>query len=52
VSLFLSGIWVQRKQNGYNFNTGAGVSSTAPAGNPYSNKVSSSLISVGTSFSW
>jgi predicted porin len=52
VSLFLSGIWQERKQNGYNFNTGQGVSAAAPAGNPYNNKISSNLISIGTSFSW
>ena len=52
VSLFLSGIWEDRKQNGYNFITGQGVSATAVAGNPYSNRVSSNLITIGTSFSW
>ena len=52
VSLFLDGAWQQRKQNGYNFVTGQGVSATAPGGNPYSNKVSSNVIAVGTSFSW
>jgi hypothetical protein len=52
VSLFLSGIWETRKQNGYNFNTGQGVSAAAPGGNPYSNKVTANVISLGTSFSW
>jgi hypothetical protein len=52
VSLFLSGLWMQRKQNGFNFLTGQGVTAAAPGGNAYSNKVSSSLIAVGTSFSW
>ena len=52
VSLFLSGLWEERKQNGFNFITGQGVSAAAPGGNPYSNKVSSSIISIGTSFSW
>lgn len=52
VSLFLSGLWQQRKQNGYNFITGQGVSAAAPGGNAYSNKVRSDLLAVGTSFSW
>ena len=52
VSLFLSGLWGQRRQNGYNFLTGQGVSATAPQGNAFSNKVSSSIISLGTAFSW
>ncbi|MGI4951213.1 MAG: porin [Janthinobacterium lividum] len=52
VSLFLSGLWSERKQNGFNFNTGQGVSATAVAGNAYSNKVTSSIVSIGTSFSW
>ena len=52
VSLFLSGIWMERKQNGFNFITGQGVTTASPQGNPFSNKVSSNLVAVGTSFSW
>ncbi len=52
VSLFLSYLYNERKQNGYNFITGQGVSAATPAGNAFSNKVTSSLISLGTAFSW
>ena len=52
VSIFFEGSWEQRKQNGYNFITGQGVSATAPGGNLFSNKVSSNLVALGTSFSW
>ncbi|HYZ62579.1 MAG TPA: porin [Acetobacteraceae bacterium] len=52
VSIFLSYLWGQRKQNGFNFNTGQGVSATSPQGNPFSNKMTSNLISLGTAFSW
>ena len=53
VSIFLSGLWGERKQNGYNFVTGAGVTAaTGSAGSLASNKVTSSLIGIGTAFSW
>jgi predicted porin len=52
LSLFVSGIWEERKQNGFNFVTGQGVSAAAPGGNLYSNKVTTNVIAVGTSFSW
>ena len=58
VSFFLSGIAEQRKQSGFNFITGQGVSAVAvngvggPGGNPYSNKIISRVISLGTSFTW
>jgi len=53
VSLFVSGLWMERKQNGYDFITGSGVTAvTGAAGTTTHNKVTSSLISLGTSFSW
>jgi len=52
VSLWLSGIYYERKQNGYNFVTGQTVSAATPGGNPYSNKVSGSIVAIGTAFSW
>ncbi len=52
VSVFLSALWGQRKQAGYNFVTGQGVTAAAPGGNPFSNNVSVSAVSLGTAFSW
>jgi len=52
LSLFASYVYSQRKQGGYNFITGQGVSATAPGGNPYNNKVTSQIFAVGTGFSW
>jgi len=52
VSLFLSYLWGERRQNGFNFVTGQGVTTTSPQGNPYNNKVQSQLLSLGTAFSW
>jgi len=52
LSVFLSYLYTQRRQNGYNFTTGAGVTAAAPGGNPNSNKVIANLVSIGTSFSW
>ena len=52
VSLFLSYLWGERRQNGFNFITGQGVTAANPNGNPYNNKVESQLISLGTAFSW
>jgi predicted porin len=52
-SVFLSGLWGERKQNGYNFVTGAGVTAATGAGGQTSgNKVSVSAVSIGTSFAW
>jgi predicted porin len=48
VSLFLSYLWSQRKQNGYNFETGA---TTGAAASQF-NKVDGQILSVGTSFAW
>ena len=45
VAIYLSGIWEERKQNGYNFITGA-------SNNALNNKVSASVYGVGTSFAW
>ncbi len=52
VSIFLSALWGERKQAGYNFITGQGVTATTPGGNPFSNNVSVSAVSLGTAFSW
>ena len=52
LSVFLSYLYTQRTQSGYNFITGAGVTAAAPGGNPNGNKVTAQLISIGTSFSW
>lgn len=52
VSLFLHYTYVQRKQNGFNFVTGQGVTATTPAGNAGSNKVVGQIFAVGTGFSW
>ncbi len=52
LSLFASYLYGERKQNGYNFITGQGVSGGSAAGNPYANKVSSQIFAVGTGFSW
>ncbi len=52
LSLFLSYLWSERKQNGYDFVTGQGVSTANPGGTLFNNKVTSQLISLGTAFSW
>ena len=52
LSLFASYLYSDRKQSGYDFITGQGVSSTTPGGNPNSNKVTSQVFAVGTGFSW
>lgn len=52
VSLFASYIYVQRKQNGYNFITDQGVTATAPGGNPNNNRITSQIFAIGTGFSW
>ncbi len=52
LSIFLSYVGTERKQNGYNFATGAGVTAANPGGNRDHNKVTAQVLSVGTSFSW
>jgi len=52
LSLFLSYLWSERKQNGYDFVTGQGVSAANPGGVQFNNKITSQLISLGTAFSW
>ncbi len=52
VSLFLSYLWNDRKQNGFNFVTGQGATTTATAGNANNNKINAQLIYFGTAFSW
>ena len=52
ISIFLSTLWGERKQNGFNFTTGAGVSAAAPGGQTVGNKVIVSGASLGTAFSW
>ena len=45
VSIFLSGIYEEAKQRGYNLVTGA-------SNNAYNNKLSQSVVALGTSFAW
>ena len=45
ISIFLSGIWQERRQAGFNFITGA-------SNNPLNNKITSSIYAIGTSFAW
>jgi predicted porin len=45
VSLYLSTIWMERKQNGFNFITSA-------SNNALNNKISEAVYAVGTSFAW
>jgi predicted porin len=52
LSIFLSYVGTERKQSGYNFATGAGVTPTAPGGNRDHNKVTAQVVGIGTSFSW
>ena len=52
LSLFLSYIWTQRKQNGYDFATGVGPTTANPNGVGTHNKVTAQVIGVGTGFSW
>ena len=52
LSLFASYVYNQRKQNGFNFLTGAGVSAAAPGGATANNKVTSQIFALGTAFSW
>ena len=52
ISIFLSGLWGERKQNGFNFVTNTGVNTTTGVGQTGSNKVTVSAVSLGTAFSW
>ena len=52
LSVFLSYVFNERKQNGFNFITGQGVTATAPGGNLNNNKTTGQIIAVGTGFSW
>jgi len=52
VSIFLSYLYGERKQNGYNFITGQGVTAASPQGNPNNNKLTVNALSLGTAFSW
>ena len=52
LSLFLSYIWTQRKQNGYDFATGATATTTLPGGVSTHNKVTAQVIGSGIGFSW
>ena len=52
LSLFASYVFSERKQSGYNFITGQGVSAATPGGNQFSNKVNGQVFAVGTGFSW
>ncbi len=52
LSLFLSYLFTERRQNGYNFVTGATATAANTAGASGSNKVTAQLISLGTAFSW
>jgi hypothetical protein len=45
IALYLSALWEEQKQNGYNFITGTSNS-------PLNNKTSASVFAVGTSFAW
>ncbi len=45
LALYLSYVWEQRKQNGYNFVTGQ-------SNNPLNNKTDANVIAVGSSFAW
>ena len=45
IALFLSPLWVQDRQHGYNFITGQ-------SNNAGNNKVSASVYAIGTSFAW
>ena len=45
LALYLSYVWEQRKQNGYNFVTGQ-------SNNPNNNKTDANTIAIGSSFAW
>jgi predicted porin len=52
LSLFASYLYSERRQSGYDFITGQGVSAAAPNGVRFNNKVTSQILSIGTGFSW
>ena len=52
VSIFASYLHGERKQNGFDFLTGQGVTATNSAGSVNRNKITSSVIALGTSFQW
>ena len=52
MAVFLSYLYSERRQNGFNFITGQGVSAAATQGNAFNNKITSSFVSLGTSFTW
>ncbi|MDT7952216.1 MAG: porin [Acetobacteraceae bacterium] len=53
ISIFLSYLYGERKQNGYDFVSGAGVSAaTGAGGTATGNKINVSGVSLGTAFSW
>ena len=52
VSVYASYLWTQRKQNGLDLITGQGVTATSQAGTLSNNKVTGSLVAIGTSFEW
>ncbi len=54
LALFLDYGYGERRQNGFNFIAGTDATSggTGPASNSLHNKVTSQLISIGTSFAW
>ena len=52
VSIFASYLYAQNKQNGYDYLTGQGVTATNSAGSGNRNKITSSVIALGTSFQW
>jgi hypothetical protein len=45
LAVFLSYVWQERRQTGYNFVTGA-------SNNAFNNKLNSQLLGIGTSFAW
>ena len=52
LSLVASYLYSERRQSGYDFITGQGVSAAAPNGVRFNNKVTSQILSIGTLFSW
>lgn len=52
VSLFLSYVYMQRKQNGLDLLTGQGINGANPNGTLTRNKVIGQVIAIGTGFSW
>ena len=53
LSLFASYLYQDRKQNGFDFITGTGVTAaTGTVGTKTNNRITSNLFAVGTSFTW